>query len=186
MREDEKYALSRTGLPNCYRMVIRYGYSESPMTQQLGRIVHDQLRDYIIHALRPGGSGAMRSSPAGIITGIPIDTATTTSSETPAAVEKEKSLSDEDQVTATAAAEDSGMLDSERARRLAALDAAYRTQVVFIVGKEDLVVPDKAYNFVRRGVLAAFLFLRESTGEKVASMKIPTDKLVEVGFIREI
>lgn len=182
MREDEKYALTRTGLPNCYRMVIRYGYSESPMTKQLGRIVYDQLRDYIIHELRPNG-GASVVEP-GVITGIPIDTATTTSSDKPVSstkAESKKRPSDD----LTAAAEPA-ILDNERARRLAALDAAYRTQVVFIVGKEDLIVPEKAYNILRRSILSAFLFMRESTGEKVASMKIPTDKLVEVGFIREI
>lgn len=32
----------------------------------------------------------------------------------------------------------------------------------------------------------AFLWMRESTMEKVTSMKVSMDKLVECGFIREI
>jgi KUP system potassium uptake protein len=35
-------------------------------------------------------------------------------------------------------------------------------------------------------LLRIFIWIRENTRAKVASMRIPIDKLVEVGFVKEI
>ncbi|KZF24026.1 potassium uptake protein [Xylona heveae TC161] len=71
------------------------------------------------------------------------------------------------------------------ATELRALDHAFETQVVYIVGKEHLRVLDGT-NLFKRAVLKFFLWLRENTRTKVESMKVPIDKLVEVGFIKEL
>ncbi|KAK3043946.1 hypothetical protein LTS18_002585 [Coniosporium uncinatum] len=42
------------------------------------------------------------------------------------------------------------------------------------------------HNVVERMVLGLFLWVRENTGTKVAGMRIPVEKLVGVGFVREI
>ncbi|KAK8162023.1 potassium transporter-domain-containing protein [Phyllosticta citrichinensis] len=78
--------------------------------------------------------------------------------------------------------------DSALKRRLAALDAAYATQVVYVVGKEELRLmgPGSYWDWWRQGVLGVFLWLRANTRAKVAKMKVPVDKLVEVGFVREL
>jgi KUP system potassium uptake protein len=39
---------------------------------------------------------------------------------------------------------------------------------------------------MKRVVLMFFLWLRDNTRAKVSSMKIPIDKLVEVGFVRNL
>lgn len=65
------------------------------------------------------------------------------------------------------------------------LKTAYDTQVVYIVGKEQMrIQPENS--FFRKVALAAFLWLRENTRSRIASMRIPVDKLVEVGFIKEL
>lgn len=78
--------------------------------------------------------------------------------------------------------------DSALKRRLAALDAAYATQVVYVVGKEELRLkgPGSYWDWWRQGVLSVFLWLRANTRAKVAKMMVPVDKLVEVGFVREL
>ena len=71
------------------------------------------------------------------------------------------------------------------AAELVALQKAHDTQVTYVVGKEQMRVHDGTHLFRRLG-LAAFLWLRENTRSSIASMKIPVDRLVEVGFIHEI
>ena len=44
----------------------------------------------------------------------------------------------------------------------------------------------KSTNYLRQGLLYIFLFLRENTRAKMANLKIPKDKVIEVGFVKEI
>jgi KUP system potassium uptake protein len=75
---------------------------------------------------------------------------------------------------------------NERHRRLHAIDEAYKQQVLYVVGKTELNVPEKGFNIFRRFFLGVFLYLRDMTNEKSTSLRIPMDKMVEVGFIREL
>lgn len=174
---EDRYDVTRTGLPNCYRMVIRYGYDDSPVIPQLGRVVYDEVRRYIIHY------DVIKSNNAGIIVGSDIPT-----SSTPI----EKEIIESSSSTATGIHIDGTETPSyyprqSTALRLECLDNAYRTQVLFIVGKLQLRAPEGSkYNILKKVLLMAFLWMRESTMEKVTSMKVSMDKLVECGFIREI
>jgi KUP system potassium uptake protein len=55
-----------------------------------------------------------------------------------------------------------------------------------IVGKEQLRLLKERNNIAKRILLYIFMWLRDNTRAKVASMRIPIDKLVEVGFVKEI
>ncbi len=44
----------------------------------------------------------------------------------------------------------------------------------------------KGTGIFKRVVLEVFLWIRENTRSKTASMNIPVDQLVEVGFIKEV
>lgn len=154
-------------------MVIRYGYDDSPVIPQLGRVVYDEVRRYIIT------SGATV-----VPQGEDINTAIGAIHEG----ESEKKVGDSSGIaTPTATLAGTTSPAKSTARRLESLDQAYRSQVLFIVGKLQLRYPEHAkYNLVKRVLLMAFLWMRESTMEKVTSMKVSMDKLVECGFIREI
>ena len=65
------------------------------------------------------------------------------------------------------------------------LRQAYDTQILYIVGKEQMRIR-KSTRLWRRVLLNAFLWLRDNTRSKIANMKIPVDQLVEVGFIKEV
>jgi KUP system potassium uptake protein len=45
--EEEKFEVTRTSLPNCYRIMIRHGYNDIVVTEQLGEVVYSQLRHYL-------------------------------------------------------------------------------------------------------------------------------------------
>ncbi|KAI9823635.1 MAG: hypothetical protein M1832_002416 [Thelocarpon impressellum] len=81
--------------------------------------------------------------------------------------------------------EDDEILGKTVASELAHLQKARDSQVTYIVGKEQMRIREGT-NIFRRIALAAFLWLRDNTRTSLASMKIPVDRLVEVGFINEI
>ncbi|KAK9233950.1 potassium transporter-domain-containing protein [Lipomyces kononenkoae] len=68
---------------------------------------------------------------------------------------------------------------------LEALTRSFDAQTVYIVGKEQMKIR-KGSNIFRKLLLAAFIWMRENSRTKLADMPIPTDSLVEVGFVKEI
>jgi len=160
--EEEKFKITKTSLPSAYRLVVRHGYSDIVVTEDLGEVVYTELRKYIIT------SDAQHSQNSGKTSG-------TASVEEPAATET-GGISHRPASIADA--------DANTTRRLQVLDEAYGTQVVYIVGKEQLRLG--RFNIFKRTVLGVFLWIRDNTRAKVASMRIPIDKLVEVGFVKEL
>ncbi|KAI9816046.1 MAG: hypothetical protein M1827_002038 [Pycnora praestabilis] len=69
--------------------------------------------------------------------------------------------------------------------KLNELEQAYRSQIIYLLGKESLRLSSYT-NILKRLVLIVFLWLRDNTRSKMASMKIPGDQLVEVGFIKDM
>jgi len=134
-----------------------------PVTENLGNIVYEEVRKYII-------TSSSQHSHASSTTG------------TSSAIEH----SDDNHNTNTNLEVGAGGRDARLQRRLNALDAANATQVVYIVGKEQLRLVLAHNNIAKRFVLGIFLWVRDNTRAKVASMRIPVEKLVEVGFVKEI
>ncbi|GME48467.1 Potassium transporter [Neofusicoccum parvum] len=163
--EADRFEVSGTAQPNCYRMIIRHGYNDHPVNADLGTAVYEQLRAAIVAAPRLGADPSAASEPAsaGAEDFDAIDIACTP---------PKSPVADDD-------AGDGGW-------RLAALDAAFATQVVYVVGKEQLRLLRESNGVAKRVVLAVFLWFRDNTRAKVAKMNIPVDKLVEVGFFTSL
>ena len=89
----------------------------------------------------------------------------------------------------------SGVEESERDKvssrssttssRLEALERAYYHRVLYITGKEQMKI-SSGTNFLRRFCLHIFLFIRENTRTKIANLDVPMDKVIEVGFVKDI
>jgi hypothetical protein len=58
--DEEKFTIARTSLPNCYRMVVRHGYNDIVVTENLGGVVYSELLDTLFIP----GVGMHRPSPA--------------------------------------------------------------------------------------------------------------------------
>lgn len=206
--ESEKYSVVEVpGIENCYRVTIRHGYNDEIVTKELAGTVYAQVRRYIMQTSRRYTSPPVDRSVA-----IEYADGTTSTVAGPADAGRLSLARDrmsKDSTTATTTAIELGAVskpdmgsssvaerqDETSARKLAALDRAFDTQTVYIVGKEQLrllgrdghsfseLVGPRAW---RRLFLAIFIWIRENTRAKVASMRIPVDKLVEVGFVKEI
>lgn len=164
---DERYAVTRcymgshgeskSPMPNCYRIIIRHGYNDEVITDDLGLLLFEQIRKYVIRE----------------------------------AVDVSPQDAQQDKVKEIIVAEKA--VDSARpsyeqvelAEKLAELHKAYESQVVYVVGKETMRIKRRT-NFVRRCLLETFLWIRENSRSKVRALNLAGDKLVEVGFVKEI
>lgn len=73
----------------------------------------------------------------------------------------------------------------QSSRQLAKLEEAYAHKVLYIIGKEEMKIKTDA-SYARRALLHTFLWIRDNTRNKMANLRVPTDKVIEVGFLKEI
>lgn len=132
-------------LPNCYRMIVRHGYTDEIVSPNLGLLVANQLRKYLI-----AEEGA----------------------NNPDSITKKT----DDRSDSGSEASSSPITDLQR---------AYDNQVLYIVGKEQLRLRSGT-NIFRFIFLSWYLWIRENTRSKVQRLNVETERLVEVGFIKDI
>jgi KUP system potassium uptake protein len=159
--DGERFFVYDLPWPNCYRLMIRYGYMDEVITPDLASIVLEQIRQHVIernasryhnHAHRVG----VRHEISEIQPVAPANKGPTTVSA-----------------------------ESDTASALAAIDAAYAHRIVYVIGKEEMSIR-KASPYWRSFLLSIFLFVRHNTRSKMANLKVPIDKLVEIGFVKDI
>lgn len=161
---------SKSALRDFYRVTIRHGYGDEVLTSDLGLLIYENIRNFIIH------ERGMSTAPT------PLPESNSTSPES-------NSSSD---IPVDISADFANTSNQQRVREaLASLQAAYEDQVVHIVGKEQMRIREvqgwgNVRGMCRKVALAAFLWLRSNTGSKVANMNLDVEKLVEVGFVKVI
>jgi KUP system potassium uptake protein len=165
-----RYTVSRVAIPNCYRLVVRHGYMDEVITPDLGALVCEQIRDFIIRQrVMPRDPTDIRLQTTREISFEPLP-------------RDEKSLSDPDskaQSVSTSTTEESIAAD------LAKVQHAFDRQILYIIGKEQLRVK-AGTKLWRKILLSAFLWIRENTRTKVANLRVQTDRVVEVGFVKDV
>ena len=203
---DERYKVSqcftgapgerRFAMPNCYRLTIRHGYNDEVITRDLGMLVFEQLRNYVI---REGSESAMRNAAVETHEDM-ADTSNTSTTESATGQPTTRiTFHDRPKNTQTTSDPPEAFTEQEKglgvpwpsfdqasvSKKLADLQCAYDNQVVYVVGKEQLRISPKT-SIVHRVLLAAYVWLRENTRSKVQALNVEVDKLVEVGFVKEM
>lgn len=160
---DARFIVSKIRyLPNCYRIVLRYGFMDEVITPDLASIVYRHLREYIIRERGPRTVEKGLPPPELAKLGAKYKTVHAIETEDEATHEDEKEPLD-----------------------LAQLQQAYEHRVLYILGKEEMIV--KQETRIWRGMmLRMFLVLRDYSRSKMSNIKVPTDRLVEIGFIKEV
>ncbi|KAI5800827.1 potassium transporter-domain-containing protein [Pyronema domesticum] len=180
---EDRYTVSCTSVNNCYRLIIRHGYNDRVVSPDLAKLVHEQTRKAILGFAvgRPVTIGESRERSGG---------APKTGMDDPAGGSGEASVCPNTGAPSTISSEVRHRtveeFDAAIKRRVEALDKAFATQVVYIVGKEHLRLICGRNNWFKRMILGTFIWMRENTRAKIAKMEVPVEKLVEVGFVREI
>jgi len=88
-------------------------------------------------------------------------------------------------ISSTEASNDSENKQERMVNDLAKLELAFSRQVLYIIGKEQMKIRPGT-KIWRKTVLRVFLWMRENTRTKVANLGIPTDRIVEVGFVKDV
>ena len=120
-------------------------------------LVYDQVRKYIIESARPPSANRFQANDDKVI-GTSLNALESGDGQRP---------------------------KEDVATKLSLLQQAYLNQVLYIVGKEQMRISAKS-SLWRRVTLHAFLWLRENTRSRMATMNIPFERLVEVGFVKEV
>ena len=170
---EERFSISRcfcddnvsTSKRNIFRITLRHGYIDEVVTPDLGMVLYEQLRNFVIREASARPQVKTRTGvESEFASGVPG----------PAAEQNGSIQLEQRQRT-----------ESIACQRLDSIKAAYGDQVVYVVGKEQMRIRERrnAKDLGRRTVLAAFLWLRGNTGSKVANLNIDVEKLVELGFV---
>ncbi|MCJ1477674.1 hypothetical protein MMC13_006347 [Lambiella insularis] len=193
VRPEERYNVSRLAVPNCYRLVVRHGYSDVVISPDLAQLIHDQIQAYIIRDNKTphlisgvGVAGHDKSKEEEKENALDAMSATGFEKTTPHSTFEESS-DNAPQVTFrnTAQSNPIGVPPQSTSSALAKLEEAYNHQVLYIIGKSQLIVAPGGGIF-RQVLLHAWLWIRENTRTKIASLKIPMDRVFEVGFVKDI
>lgn len=75
--------------------------------------------------------------------------------------------------------------DEAVAAELARLDRAYAAKIMYVVGKGQMKIRSDSGIF-RKATLGTFLWIRDNTRAKIANLRLAMERVVEVGFVKEI
>ncbi|KAK1637548.1 potassium uptake protein [Colletotrichum phormii] len=156
--DTERFHISRfANLPGCYRLVVRHGFMDEVVSPDLGALIYEQVRKFVVRQ-----AAAKAAAKAATACG---ETTTDGSWEdTDGPVE---------------------LRDEKVAAELAKLDRAYSQKVLYIVGKGQMHIRTGT-SILRRFTLGTFLWIRDNTRAKIANLRLAMDRVVEVGFVKEI
>ena len=171
---EDRYTVSRLGIPHTYRVVCRHGFNDEVVTPDLASVIYDQVRSAITlrkkkgeksEELEPKGEPNSQQSHVVEITDPTEDLDNINS------VKKEMSSSAEEKTS--------------KELELNMLEQAYEHQVLYIIGKEQMKVKPKN-GLVRALFLHLFLWIRDNTRTKIANLRVPMDRIIEVGFVKVV
>ncbi|GKT63000.1 LOW QUALITY PROTEIN: potassium uptake protein [Colletotrichum tofieldiae] len=149
----ERYHISRfANIPGCYRLVVRHGFMDEVVSPDLGALVYEQVRKFMVRQA---------------------------TAKAAAACEQETTTTWEDMDGPPE------LRDERLAAELARLDRAYAHKVLYIVGKGQMHIRTGT-GIVRRLTLGTFLWIRDNTRAKIANLRLAMERVVEVGFVKEI
>lgn len=137
---EERFIVSKLRfLPNCYRIVLRYGFMDEVITPDLASLLYRNLREYVIR--EQGPQAAEKGLPAPELARIGP---------------KYRSGQPEEANKDRPSSENEG---EDEPIDLAQLQQAYEHRVLYILGKEEMIV--KKDTKIWRGILLRmFLFIR--------------------------
>jgi KUP system potassium uptake protein len=177
----ERHTVSRLAIPHCYRLVVRYGYNDEVITPNLASVIYEQIRQYIItdhsseHAIDDSSTSDEQNG-------------TTTSTDTPPQPQSQlapEPSNEKLQTQTIPSMRKTSHTHVSSADALARLDSAFGYKVMYIIGKEQLKIK-KSTRLWRKLLLTLFLWIKDNTRTKMANLNVPTEKSVEVGFLKEM
>ena len=190
-----RYVVSRLSIPNCYRLIVRHGFNDVVISPDLAHLIYEQVRNFIIRSadtrgplnpitgIAPGKENEAKRSVAAVH--FPGTDGKEQQTPEQLANTDNTTQGSDSQESAEKKIEDLKAHQERVTAELTKLDEAYLHQVLYIVGKEQMRISPKN-NIFRKVLLHAFLWIRENTRTKIANLRVPTERVFEVGFVKDI
>lgn len=178
--DEERYIVSRfANIPGCYRMIIRHGFMDEVISPDLAALIYEKVRGFVIRQARSD-----------------MEDDTFDNSRRAPSVKNDETGQESEEQTSSGVTESSQQPTDEKrtpielrnesvAAELARLDRAYAAKIMYVVGKEQMHIRSQTRIF-RRVLLSVFLWIRDNTRAKIANLRLAMDRVVEVGFVKEI
>ncbi|EMC95812.1 hypothetical protein BAUCODRAFT_34580 [Baudoinia panamericana UAMH 10762] len=174
---EDRFVVSQLKFPNAYRVVCRHGFMDEVVTSDLASIIYGQIRQYVLDKNRP----PIAPLPGARAPSLERDADLKADGD----ADGDADMGNLDVEKASQKAASSATMEDAGTITLAQLQAAYEHRVLYIIGKEEMHVR-KGSPIWRLLLLKTFLFLRDNTRTKMANLKVPTDRLVEIGFLKDV
>jgi KUP system potassium uptake protein len=202
---ENRYTVSRLGIPHSYRLIVRHGYNDEVITPDLASLIYEQVRNFVVtQGIAPPRLNHVAGSvpaqeqhvterlPPALRPATDVNNGNTNQVASPA-VSVGNSAQTRDLDGSTEAESSKGDKSSQEEKasdrgigaELAKLEEAYDHRVLYIIGKEQMKIKANA-NIFRKVLLSAFLWIRDNTRTKIANLRVPTDRVIEVGFVKDI
>lgn len=185
----ERYSVSHfTAVPGCYRLVIKHGFMDEVISPDLAALLYEQVRKFIIrqaretHGLLETEDVAEDTAQEHALGNAGDEDEASTAVEEPSLRSRNKEGRANKRVEVQLPIE---IRDEKVAAELAKLDRAYAAKIMYVVGKEQMKVQGTS-SIGRKLLLWVFLWIRDNTRAKIANLRLAMDRVVEVGFIKEI
>ncbi|KAF7517078.1 hypothetical protein G7054_g13914 [Neopestalotiopsis clavispora] len=184
----ERYSVSRLGaIPGCYRLVISHGFMDEVISPDLALLIYEQVRKFII---RQACSEALPDETEvheeSVATSTSCDQSVTAEGGMRTTTAASSSGEDSEEKGKVREASAPAEITNEKVKdEVAQLDRAFANKVMYVIGKEQMRIKTETKIF-RRVLLATFLWIRENTRAKIANLRLSMDRVVEVGFVKEI
>ena len=185
--DGDRYVVMRfREVPGCYRLVVKHGFMDEVISPDLAALIYDKIRTFVLRqaqqreTAREGdgknpGEGGSAAGLSGLSSAALSEVA---SDRHPGGHSVAPEKNDAGSVPIE-------LRDVEVAAELARLDRAYAAKIMYVVGKEQMKIRAEATRW-RKVVLGTFLWIRDNTRAKIANLRLAMERVVEVGFVKEI
>lgn len=201
--DGERYSVSKfTTIPGCYRLVVKHGFMDEVISPDLAALVYEKVRSFVIRQAARGeelrredgtdsdSQGTHRSGienaegdPPLFETDTTLDI--TSANSTSADVNTDTTTSTGPRGRHISEKQPIELRDDAVAAELARLDRAYAAKIMYVVGKGQMRIREQTPIF-RKAALCTFLWIRDNTRAKIANLRLAMDRVVEVGFVKDI
>jgi len=175
---DERFVVSQIRfLPNCYRVICRHGFMDEVVTGDLASIIYERVRMYVLDKSRrrPVAQATRVPSP------VRLGPRTINFGLNPNEGETQKPEYSHDQSEKASTVQDPEISDIT----LGQLQAAFDHRVLYVIGKEEMHIKPETPLW-RKILLGIFVYLRDNSRTKMANLKVPRERLVEIGFVKDL
>ena len=179
---EDRYTVSRLAIPHCYRLVVRYGFNDVVISPDLAAVVYEQIRQYKISEHRHKTIDLQDDNDAATTVNTHARLATAIDDHNNITLPPDpKSTADLTPTSNPTNPNSTPKSPHQTTPDLTRLDAAYAHKVLYIIGKQQMRIKPH-----RNLLLGLFLWMRENTRTKMSNLKVPIDRVIEVGFLKEI